>query len=433
MDRKATILSIAMPPMVLAGFILGYCIRSQQASAKKEIGDKVREASLLIQERYYGETTDEKLERGAMEGLVAVLDPYSQYFTKRDYEDFRDKNMVGTFSGVGILVEVDRETGYLNIVTPIEDSPAFSADILPGDKLIKVGGEDIKGQPLDEVVGKIKGDTGTEVKLTFWRKGRELFDITLKRAKITIVAVKSKMVDGRIGYVRISDFTEMLPQFDKAIGALKEKGMKALVVDLRFNGGGLLDSAFQLSDRFVPKGKLIVSTRGRQAKDRRDLLAEDDAHDVPDMPVVILTNGGTASASEIFAGCLRDHGRDAIVGARTYGKGSVQTPFILSDGSSLKITTARYFTPDGTSVHREEGKKDYGLDPDHLVEMTNEEYAQVREHWRRESILKGGPDAKPGPKDLQLDGAVEVLNAKLDNRPAKVEKRELSAVKQEKQ
>ncbi|MBI2933196.1 MAG: hypothetical protein HYY16_16245, partial [Planctomycetes bacterium] len=149
-------------------------------------------------------------------------------------------------------------------------------------------------------------------------------------------------------------------------------------------------------------------------------------------PVVILTNSGTASASEIFAGCLRDHGRGVIVGARTYGKGSVQTPIPLADGSRVKITTARYFTPNGTSVHREEGKKTYGLDPDHLVELTDQENAEVLKHWRQEGILKKDPEAKPpAPKDLQLEAALEVLNARLDGRPARVESRDLSAVKKE--
>jgi carboxyl-terminal processing protease len=359
------------------------------------------------------------------------LDPYCEYFSKKDYEDFHSKTISGKFFGVGIQVEVDPQTGYLNVVTPIEDSPAFAADILPGDLLVKVNNEDIKGQELTEVVGKIKGDEGTNVTLTFARKNKGMFDIVLTRAKITVTAVKPKMLDERLGYIRVTDFTEMLGQFDKAVADLKGKGMKGLVVDLRFNGGGLLESAVEMSDRFLPKGTLIVSTKGRQRYDNREIKAEDDSADVDgSVPVVVLVNGGTASASEIVAGCLRDHARAVLVGARTYGKGSVQTPLTLSDGSRVKLTTARYYTPNGTSVHREEGKKEYGLDPDFLVEMTVDEYLTVREFWRQEGVLKGDPTAKPKPpKDLQLEAGVEVLNAKLEGREAKVQRRDLTAQK----
>ncbi len=430
MDRKATLLSIALPPLVLGGFVLGYFL-ARQPVGQQQLGMKVREAATLVQERYYEQTSDEKLEKAALEGMMRSLDPYCEYFSKKDYEDFYSKTISGKFFGVGIQVEVDQQTGYLNVVTPIEDSPAFTADILPGDLLIKVNHEDIKGQELRDVVDKIKGDEGTNVTLTFARKSKGMFDIVLTRAKITVTAVKPKMLDERIGYIRVTDFTEMLGQFDKAVADLNGKGMKALVVDLRFNGGGLLESAVEMSDRFLPKGQMIVETRGRRNHDNRKINAEDDSADVAgSVPVVILVNGGTASASEIVAGCLRDHKRAALVGARTYGKGSVQTPLTLSDGSRVKLTTARYYTPDGTSVHRVEGKKEYGIDPDFLVEMTVEEYFAVRDFWRQEGVLKGDPTAKPKPpKDLQLEAGVEVLNAKLDGREAKVQRRDLTAQK----
>lgn len=419
---------MAMPPLILAAFILGYFLRGSIAPYP-QLGDKVREAAGVVRDRYYGDVTDEKLERAALEGMMNALDPYCQYFTRKDYEEFYTRNISGNFYGVGILVEVDRETGYLNIITPLEGTPAFAADILPGDKLLKVNGEDIKGQQLDDVIRKIKGPEGSPVQLTLWRKSKNgTFELTLKRAMITIVAVKSKMIEAghKIGYVRVSDFTEMLPQFDKATAELMTQGMDALVVDLRFNGGGLLDSAVELADRFLPAGKLIVTTRGRHVEDHRE--AVDDSHDIANVPVVILTNEGTASASEVFAGALRDHGRAVIVGARTFGKGSVQTPVPLSDGSRLKITTARYFTPKGVSVHREEGKKEYGILPDYVVEMTEKEYVAVRDFWREESVVKAGADRQVAPpKDFQLEAAIEVLSAKLEQRDALVKTRELSA------
>ncbi|MBI2932057.1 MAG: PDZ domain-containing protein, partial [Planctomycetes bacterium] len=295
MERRYTILAIAVPPMLLAAFVLGFFLRGQ-AEGQEALGAKVRETARVIQERYYGEVADEKLEHAILDGMMNALDPYCQYFTKQEYEDFHSKAMSGNFFGVGIVVEEDRETGYVTVVTPLEDTPAFQADILPGDKMIKINGEDIKGQNLNDVVRKIKGEEGTKVTITLARRGREPFDVTLTRAQITIVAVKHKMLDERMGYVRISDFTEMLPQFDKAIADLRSKGMKGIVIDLRFNGGGLLDSAVELADRFLPKGKLIVSTKGRLRGDRREVMSEDGENDVIDVPVVILTNSGTASA-----------------------------------------------------------------------------------------------------------------------------------------
>lgn len=429
MDRRATILSLALPPLVLAGFVLGYLSRSYAGGAYAPVGDRVREAAAVVKERYYGEVPPEELEKAAVSGMMTALDPYCEYFTKKEYDDFYTRQISGRFGGVGVEIEMDRDTGYLTIISPIEDTPAFSADVLPGDKIIRVDGEDMRGRPQNEVVERVKGPEGTRVTLTLYRAGREPFDVPLTRAKIEVRAVKWKMLDDGIGYVRISSFTEMLPQFDRAVSELRGKGMSGLVLDLRFNGGGLLESSVELSDRFLRQGTLIVSTRGRMPRDYTEKHAKDDSHDVPsDLPVAIIVNGSSASASEVFAGCLRDHGRAALVGSRTYGKGSVQTAFKLSDGSHVKVTTARYFTPDGTSVHREPGKKDYGLDPDYVVDMTPDEYMAVRTFWRREGVLKGTEKPEPA-KDLQLDAAVEVVKAGLEKREPKVSKRELAVKK----
>jgi carboxyl-terminal processing protease len=430
MDRRVTLLSMALPPLIFGGFILGWILRGSAVAGPVEIGDRVREAAGIVKERYYGTATDEQLAKGAVSGLMATLDPYSEYFTREQFDDFRERTISGKFGGVGVVVEMDRESGYLSVVTPIEDSPAFAADIIPGDKILRVNGEDVRGQAQDEIVHKIKGTEGTKVTLTMYRAGRDPFDVTLTRAKITMVAVKSKMVEDGVGYIRVSDFTEMLPQFDEAVADLRSRGMKALVIDMRFNGGGLMDSAVDLSDRFLPQGLLVVTTRGRTPGDVTERFAKDDTHDVPaSMPVAILVNGASASATEVFAGCLKDHDRATLVGARTYGKGSVQTPFALSDGSRLKLTTAHYFTPDGTSVHREEGRKEYGLDPQHLVELSVDEYMAIRESWRQEGILKGSGEKPKPAKDLQLEAGVEVVKAKLEKREPRVPKRELAVKK----
>jgi carboxyl-terminal processing protease len=286
---------------------------------------------------------------------------------------------------------------------------------------------------MSEVIRRIKGDEGTKVALTIARKGSKPFSVTLTRAKITVKAVKERMLENGVGYIRISDFTEMIEQFDAAVASLKKQGMKALVVDLRFNGGGLLDQSVKLSDRFLPAGKLVVSTKTKAGVEFTH-NADDDKHDVGDMPLVVLVNGGTASASEIFAGAMRDHNRALLVGAKTYGKGSVQTPFELADKSELKITTARYFTPSGYSVHRIPGQREYGMEPDHLVEMTDEEYVNLQRKWSEERVVKAGPDQEPSKVpasfvDFQLKAAVEVVEAALAKRAPKVDRRELSSLK----
>ncbi len=437
MDRKSTVLSIILPPLMVASFVIGYFFPGQHArGATGDPSAKVREVKQKIDAYFYGELKDEDFEKAAINGVIAKLDPYCEYFTTEDWKDFNEKFLKGQFGGVGILVEPDTETGYMRVQTPLEDTPAFAADIVPNDLILEVDGVNIKGQTITDVIKRIKGAEGTKVVLTMGRKGREAFKVTLVRAQITVKAVKEKMLENGIGYIRITDFTEMMPQWDAAVEKLKQQGMKALIVDLRHNGGGLLDQCVKLSDRFLPKGQLIVTTKSKVG-DIEKRESEDDSKDVGDLPLVILVNGGTASASEIFAGCMKDHHRGVLVGAKTYGKGSVQTPFELADKSRLKITTARYFTPSGYSVHKIPGQREYGLEPDYLIELTDEEILNVQRKWSEERIVKSSdpqPSKVPaGFIDYQMKAAIEVLDAKLAGREPKVDKRELSSLKKPEQ
>ncbi len=373
---------------------------------------KLAEALRLVEKRYNGEVSRDKILDAALRGMTAELDPYCEYLSAQDWKDFDDTHLRGKFGGVGIVIENDRPSGFVRVLTPIEDTPAFAADILPGDVVREVDGKSVKGQPLQDVVRRIKGVPGTRVTLTVGRGGREPFQVKLVRAMIRIRAVKAKMLDDGIGYVRITDFTEMMSSFDEEVKKLQAAGMKALVLDLRFNGGGLLSECVELADRFLDEGA-IVTTRGRTADDSRALEAK-KGDTLPDLPLVVLVNEATASASEIFAGAMKDHGRGVLVGARTFGKGSVQTPFPLGDGSYLKITTSRYYTPKGTSVHREEGKKEYGLEPDFRVEMSPEEYGRLMSKWNQERIVKADPDPEAAKAvDFQLDAGLEVIRARL--------------------
>jgi carboxyl-terminal processing protease len=262
------------------------------------------------------------------------------------------------------------------------------------------------------------------VTLTVSRKGRDPFPVTLTRKEIVVKAVKARMLDDGIGYVRISDFTEMMEQFDQEVKKLEAQGMKAMVIDLRFNGGGLLNECVKLADRFLEEG-VIVTTQGNTSDDRKKFVAKKDGT-LPPIPLAVLVNEGTASASEIFSGAMKDHGRGKLIGTRTFGKGSVQTPFPLGDGSYLKLTTARYFTPKGTSVHREEGKKEYGLEPDYNVEMSRDEYGKLMKKWTADQVLKGEPAKEPEKfVDHQMNAALEVVRAALEKREPKVASRVL--------
>lgn len=422
-DRRLLFFSVTLPIALLGTFFLGWWVRGRQETVAQENLELVRQAALTIKERYVGEVKEERLFEGAIDGMVGTLDDYSEFFTSAEWAEFEAAELKGKFGGVGIQVELDRQSGYPNVVTPLEDTPAFKEDILPGDKIIEVDGVSTKGLSLQDVVKRIKGDPNTQVTLTMWRKGKDPFKVTLTRAIIKIVAVRHQMLEGNIGYIRITNFSEMMTEFDQAAADLKAKGAKAIVVDLRFNGGGLLRESVKLSDRFLPDGALVVSTKGKTRNDNQEHRAAGD-DDLPNWPLVVLVNEGSASASEIFAGAMQDHKRGALVGAKTFGKGSVQTPFKMNDGSFLKITTARYYTPGNRSVDKIPGTREYGLEPDYLIEMSTEEYAGLIKHWNEERIRKS--DVKPSEfKDLQLLAAIEVLKAKLEGREPKVEKREI--------
>ncbi len=423
-DRKTPLLVMFMPSLavvlVAAGFGMGWFAWGRPYR-RSHLG-KMAAALDHIERRYYGEVSRDDIVDAAMRGMVARLDPYCEYFTADEWREFYDVQLQGRFGGVGIVVEADAATGYVKVITPLEETPAFAADILPGDQIREVDGKPIKGMSMRDVVQRIKGPPGTRVRLTIQRKGREPFTVTLTRAMIQVQAVKAKMLDGGIGYVRISDFTEMMEQFDSAVEKLKAQGVKGLVIDLRFNHGGLLSECVQLADRFLDDGA-IVTVHGRSPGDRKTETAS-PGDTLPPWPLAVLVNEATASASEIFAAAMRDRGRGAVVGTRTFGKGSVQTPFQLPDGSYLKITTARYYTPGGSSVHREEGKKDYGIEPDYLVEMSAEEYEGLKAKWNAERIVKGEAPREPeGFVDHQLEAALEVVRARLEERPPRVEAR----------
>lgn len=325
---------------------------------------------------YDGKIDDDVLAEGAAKGLAAAVnDPYTVYMDKKDYKDFSEQTE-GNYSGVGLYVGAGGDKGDKIIVAgAIDDSPAKSAGIKPNDQIVKVNGTNVSGKELDKAVSLMKGPDGTEVTVTFYRDGVGLFDKTMKRSKINIVTVKSEMLQGtdKIGYIKISMFDENTgANFSKQLKGLKDQGMKGLVIDLRDNGGGLLSECVNMVSNFIPKDKVIVSTIDKYKKQEKYLSKGGDAIG---MPLVLLVNGSSASASEIFSGAIRDYKLGTLIGTKTFGKGIVQSVldkkiYGFGDGTALKVTVSKYYTPNGENI------QGTGIKPDINVEYPEELYSK---------------------------------------------------------
>lgn len=332
----------------------------------------------LIQTNYVEETKPRDLIYSSIKGMLETLDPHSAFMPPDIFKEMQVETQ-GLFGGLGIEITVkDR---MLTVVAPIEGTPADRAGIHPGDRIVKIDGNPTKDMTLMEAVKKLRGPKGTSVTLAILREESPgPFDLTLIREIIEVKSIKAKDLGDGIAYVRISAFQERTGKdLLKAIEQLGQGVMSALVLDLRNNPGGLLNQAVQVSDLFLDQGQLIVYTEGRLKNQDLRFSAEHGAQ-VPKVPMVVLVNGGSASASEIVAGALQDWKRAVILGTKTFGKGSVQTVVPLSDGSGLRLTTAKYFTPQGRSIHGT------GLVPDIIVETPRPTVAKAQ----------GGPGEKEG-------------------------------------
>ncbi len=317
-----------------------------------------------IKENYVEEVSDKTLLDNAIRGMLTGLDPHSTYLNEEDFKDLR-VGTTGEFGGLGIVVGLE-ENGFVKVVSPIDDTPAFRAGVKAGDIIIKLDDKNVKGMGLDAAVKTMRGKPGTSIVLTIMREGADKpLTFTLVRDKIHVNSVKQRTLAPGYGYVRISQFQERTgAELKSAIKALKketgDKQLDGLVLDLRNNPGGLLDAAIEVSDTFISKG-VIVSVKGRGIGE--DLKHSATNKDLTDgTPLVVLVNGGSASASEIVAGALQDHKRGIIMGQRTFGKGSVQTVIPLGNNTAIKLTTARYYTPSGRSIQAT------GIEPDIKVE-----------------------------------------------------------------
>lgn len=349
------IILVAISIVVIIG-TSRYLARASQTFENLELFSEVL---AKIQNVYVEPVTGKDLIEGAIKGMVSSLDPHSEYMPPAAFREMQVQTS-GEFGGLGI--EITMKGGVLTVVSPIEDTPAFRAGIAAGDQILAVNGESIDGMPLQKAVQKLRGKIGTKVTISVLRKGSpDPFDVTIKRDRIVVKSVKWHMEKGKIGYVKLTQFkSRTTEELRAALNKLMPEKPIGLILDLRNNPGGLLDQAVGVVDAFIKKGK-IVYTDGRTPESHMEFFAHDDG-DEPKVPLVVLVNGGSASASEIVAGALKDHRRALIVGTRTFGKGSVQSVLRLSNDGGLRITTALYYTPNGISI------QGAGIEPDVKVE-----------------------------------------------------------------
>ncbi|HYD30009.1 MAG TPA: S41 family peptidase, partial [Azospirillaceae bacterium] len=375
-------------------------LASAGAHAETNTSDTYRQLNLFgdvferVRSEYVEQVTDEQLVENAINGMLTALDPHSSYLNRKNFQDMQVQTR-GEFGGLGI--EVTMENGLIKVVSPIDDTPASRAGLQPGDLITHLNGEPVAGLALNEAVEKMRGPVGSDIKVTLRRgEAGEPIDVSLTRAVIKIQSVKYR-TEGNVGYIRITTFNEQTQVgLEKAIqGISKEVGDKLVgyVLDLRNNPGGLLDQAISVSDSFLEQGE-IVSTRGRKSEGGQRYNAK-PGDVAKGLPMVVLVNQGSASASEIVAGALQDHHRAVVMGTQSFGKGSVQTIIPMPGHGAIRLTTARYYTPSGRSIQA------LGIAPDIEVQQAKVETIEQTTR-RREADLKGAlrndTQAKPGDK-----------------------------------
>ena len=370
-----------------------------------------------VRAEYVDDVSDDSLVESAINGMLTSLDPHSNYLNTKNFNDMKVQTR-GEFGGLGI--EVSMENGLVKVVSPIDDTPAARAGLKPGDLITHLDGDPVQGMTLPEAVEKMRGPVSSEIKLTIRREGREPFDVKLIRATIKIQSVRSHLEGDNIAYIRITTFNEQTDVgLNNAMKNLKQQAggkLLGVVLDLRNDPGGLLDQAVAVADAFLEKGE-IVSTRCRRSEDAQRYNAR-PGDIAAGLPVAVLINGGSASASEIVAGALQDHHRAILLGTRSFGKGSVQTIIPLPGHGAMRLTTARYYTPSGRSIQAK------GIDPDIVVEAAKiektpekgEAKVATASDLKRDDSGDGGgeqssvdPSIIGTPADYQLTRAVDML------------------------
>ena len=420
MSKKLSVLAVIALSLMLG--MSNAC--AEKAAKPAEEADTYELLNLFgeVMERaktsYVEEVDDKKLIESAINGMLVSLDPHSSYLDAQSYK-YMNEQTKGKFGGLGI--EVTMENGVVKIVSPIDDTPAAKAGLKPGDYITNIDGEQVIGMSLNDAVDKMRGKVGSKVKLTIRRVGEKPFEVTLKREEVKIQSVKNDIKSGDFAYIRITSFSgDTDKMVEKAIKQAKKElkgNIKGVVLDVRNNPGGLLDQAVNISDLFLDKGE-IVSTRSRNEEDTVRYTAKEG--DITDgLPIVVMINDGSASASEILAGALQDHKRAIILGEKSFGKGSVQTVVPLGKYGAMRLTTARYYTPSGRSIQATGIIPDVEVHPAKVEEYINNyglSEAEYRNALKNEAT---GEDKKTENntkdedwrKDYQLSRAVDLVKA----------------------
>ena len=367
-------------------FVKTRAVSSEKASlvtTDEKVQSKLTFLEAYIRQYYLDEIDDDQMEDYLYYGLVAGLgDPYAAYYNEEETQSMMDSSS-GNYCGIGAVFSQNLLTGVITVTKVYEGCPSYEAGLLPEDILYKVEGEEVTGQDLTNVVTKIKGEEGTEVTLTMIR-GEEEIDFTMKRQMIEVPTIEHEMLDNQVGYIMISEFDGVTDeQFLTALEELQSQGMSSLVIDLRNNGGGSVESVCNIADALLPEGPIVYTEyKGEERTER----SSDSA--CVEIPMAVLINGSSASASEILSGALQDYEKAVIVGTQSYGKGIVQSVFDLQDGTALKLTTAKYYTPDGNDIHG------VGITPDVEIDLPEELKSEV---------------TLTVEEDVQLQKAIEVL------------------------
>lgn len=381
--KKILLMVAAVGIAFVAGRYTSALGSSNDSIITREVAQKAEAIQQVIEKLYLEEEDVQAVQEGVYKGMVSALgDPYSVYYTKEEYDAFQE-SYTGEYCGIGASLLQNADTGLITIVKTFKGSPAQEAGLKTDDILYKVEGEEVTGEDLSEVVARVKGKEGTTVKVTIMR-GTEEMDLELVRKTISVPTVEYEMLDNNMGYIIISEFDEITTsQWTEAYETLKQQGMTSLIVDLRNNPGGGLSVVAEILDSILPEGMIVYH---EDKNGQREEYKSDEEHKI-EVPLAVLVNGNSASASEIFAGAVKDYGIGTLIGTTTFGKGIVQQMVSLGDGSAMKVTISKYYTPNGVCIHGT------GIEPDIQVEFDAEAYENDE-------------------SDNQLQKAIEVLSQK---------------------
>ena len=412
MSKPIRLFSYLVLVLLLTNLFVGYRVHS---AISKESGEdqgykmlrKFANVLKLIRKNYVDDSkiSYEDLVDGALQGMLSSLDKFSSYIEPSDYEKMKEETE-GEFGGIGVVISV--KDNILTVIAPMEDSPGMKAGIVANDEIIKIDGQDATQLSLDQAVSLIKGKPGTTVEITVHRPSLdEIRTLTVERGLIELKTVKGvHFVEPTIGYARITQFNEKTADtLAEKLKPLSEEGMSSLILDLRNNPGGLLTSAIEVSSLFIPRRQLIVFTEGRRESNKQEFKSVPGSKYL-DFPIVILINEGSASAAEIVTGCLQDYDRALIVGEKSFGKGSVQSIIEVDQGSAIRLTTAKYYTPSERVIH------EIGIEPDFVVDISDEDSQKLA---MQRSRLKGAvyDEEFEDIKDPQIGKGIEILKGLL--------------------